>query len=379
MNRTQHILCGLFALPLMLSGCGADNNDTQKDEATITPPDSFNTLDVPVGFEATYINLESGTSSTDSSQPWHIAYKRYNGFSLNSGVSGNGNVQGCIAWQADGAYNNQGQPVKAVIENLSASNTGAAFEQVNSNRCDNLSSDTLSTQISMTDWLVASYGPQGPSFSASTEHSNGWIVRSASSDGNGIHQYARVKVEDVAYQMGQPTIRKLKLSRELWDSNSESFTPAVTSDWLDFSTERQYWDLETNAVVVSTSDWELSVTYNSAARSWDIQVNAGISGPGQAGIGLVTLPESHAFAVTNPTNPQQVYTFFTDKADSIINKPGNFGPLEYNLKGTHDLTANFTVYRISDGTSDYKVQLLSNYGADGLLGSGNLHFRYAPL
>ncbi len=372
MNTSRKLLITLFSVPFLLAGCGGENKKEKTSEL-------FSTLAVSVDQNPVYINLESNTYSTDSSQPWHLSYKRYNGFGLNGGVSGSGNVQGCIAWQAEGAYDSDGNPVKSVIQALTAATTKNQFDKVNNDSCTDLSRDQLSTQIGMDDWLSASYGPTGPSFTAKTENSNGWIVRSASADGNGMYEYARVKVTDIHYQPGNPAIRKLRFASERWDVNSMTFSAAQTSGWLDFSAGRVYWDLETNSAVSGSDGWELSVVYESGQRSWNIQVNAGISGTGSAGIGLVTSVNGNAFAVTDPTNTQQVYTFFTDKSDSIINKPGNFGPLEYNLLGTHDLTANFTIYRLTDGAKSFKVQVLSNYGADGNQGSGNLYLRHAHL
>ncbi|MBU2873038.1 hypothetical protein [Marinobacter salexigens] len=377
----------IFALALLpaLVACGSSSDSNIDTTPTPEVPESaaYITIDSTHN-ERVYLNMNSGSTFTESEKTgqelWHLSYKRYSGFALNGGIAGDGEVAGCTAHHYPQLYDDNGQPQPAEFETLNKDNTQTDFEAVTTESCDTLITDSLTTIINMDDWLQAAYGPSGPSFAAKDDTSNGWIIRSGDADGNGQHHYARVKVEEVGYDSGTtPTTRKLKLTRELWDSNSQSFGAQETSEWLDFSEQRVYWNMNTNSIVSSDQAWDLSIAVN--GRSWDLQTNAGVSGPGNGGVGLVVLNggEGSAWDVTNPGSPDQVYTLFTDAATGALTDPGNFGPLEYNVTGTHDMTANFTVYRIHDGLEDYRLQILSNYGEDDDQASGHIYLRYEKL
>lgn len=371
----------IFALALLpaLVACGSSSDSATE----VAESAAFVTIDSTHN-ERVYLDMISGSTFRESErtghESWHLSYKRYSGFTLNGGVAGDGEVAGCTAHDYPQLYDENGQPQPAEFEKLNKDNTRADFESVTTASCDTLISDSLTTIITMDDWLQAAYGPSGPSFAAKDDTSNGWIIRSGDADGNGLHHYARVKVAEVNYDSATtPITRKLKLARELWDDNSQSFDAPETSDWLDFSDHRVYWNMSTNSVVTADQPWDMSIAVN--GRSWDLQTNAGVSGPGNGGVGLVALNggEGSAWDVTNPGSSEQVYTFFTDATTGALTEPGNFGPLEYNVTGTHDMTANFTVYRIYDGLEDYRLQILSNYGENDDQPSGHVYLRYEKL
>lgn len=372
----------VFALLPMLVACGGSSDSDSVSDDTQQTNIRYLTLDSTHN-ERVYLNLDTGHSFRESEKTgqnnWHLSYKRYSGFGLNGGVSGGGQVKGCSALVYPALYDNNGRPVEAEFNNLTADNTLADFQSVGVESCSELAADELDTMIEMEDWVTVVPPPTGPDFNASTDLSNGWIIRSGAKTANGDHHYARVKVSEVDYQSGEASVRRLKLSRELWNSNTQAFDAADESGWLDFSTARAYWSMTSNTAVVAGQDWDLSVVAN--GRSWDLQANAGVSGSGAGGVGLVVLNDGNgtAWDVTNPTSTAQVYTFFTDAVEGALTEPGNFGPLEYNVTGSHDMTPTFTTYRVSDGSGDYRLQILGNYGENDDQMSGHIYLRYEKL
>lgn len=153
-----------------------------------------------------------------------------------------------------------------------------------------------------------------------------------------------------------------------------AFAPAAESPILDFSNTIVYWDMETNSIVSSDDDWELSVKV--ADRDYQIQVNGGASGDGEAGVGVLQV--SDAFSVTDPENIGEVYKYFGDSVSGALSTPGSYGPLQYSVEGNHLMWPTFATYMIKDSTNSlFKMQILGNYGAEGTSLSGNLVLRYA--
>ncbi len=365
----------------IFSGCGGSSSSSSDDPqdnltASDSPSYSYVTLDASAG-EKVYLNLSTRqTVTVDDS--WHVAYERFIGFSLNGGVSGSGTVSGCIAKHYAALYDDSDEPVSSEFQALSADNTQADFEAIDASACSDFISDEIKTHIDDENWLEASFGASGPSFSPSSDpQKNGWIIRSAAQNADDLHEYGKVRVAEVNYQSGETTTRQIKLASSLWNHDTQTFSTETTSDWLDFSDETAYWDMETNTVATANNDWELSITV--VGQSWDMQVNSGVSGPGLAGVGLVTVESGAAADVTDPTNTQQVFRFFSDTASGALKTPGDFGPLEYDVFGTHDMTPNFAHYLITDGTQTFKFQVLSNYGETDDQSSGNLYIRYQEL
>lgn len=363
----------LFA-SMLLVACGG-SSDSKNDVTDGTNNDAtapLTTLDAATDTtQAAKLDLSSGQTVTDDA--WQVAYQKYIGFKTNGGFSGAGSVEGCIAHQHEALFDDDGNAVLAEFQALNLENTAAAFAAVNKASCTDFMQDSLKTVINLGDWLAADYSTGAPVYSALDEPQNGWIVKSSSEDtATGAHSYARVSVKDVNVSFGAAASRKLTFSVEGWDTSTETFSAAIDSPVLDFSSDRAYWDLETNSIVSADDDWDLSVMVN--GQSYDLQVNGGASGNGSGGIG--TLLVDHAGAVTNPTDTAQVYRYFADSAIGILSEPGNYGPLQYSVAGEHKQWPTFTTYLIKDGDSYYKMQVVSNYGADGTAASSNLYIRY---
>jgi len=372
---TSKKLLAVLVSSALLSACGSsssndsDDNQTPEVPAPELPKYSVANLDASDASQAAMLDLVSGSVVTDDT--WQIAYQKYAGFKLNGGFSADGNVSGCVAHEYAALFDADGNPVVDEFKALTATTTVTEFDKVDATACTEFEFDALKTSIKTEDWLDADYSQGAPVYSAKAD--NGWIIRSA--DGE---SYARVKVKTVEVAFGQTTTRKVVLSSENW--NGSVFEAAVDSPELDFSNTRAFWDLETNTLVTEAGDWDLSLTVS--GRDYPLQVNGGASGSGTAGSGAV-MAAGGVDAVTDPTDTTQVYKYFADSASGVLSSPGNYGPLQYAVDGGHAMWPTFTTYLIKDESEAesrlFKVQLLSNYGESGELGSANLVFRYEEL
>ena len=105
-----------------------------------------------------------------------------------------------------------------------------------------------------------------------------------------------------------PRSRKIVLAVENWNASTSSFNATVDSPELDFTNSRVFYDMESNTIVNESANWDLSIKVD--GRDYPLQVNGGASGNGSGGIGLLLKAKAaDAFAVTNPTNTQQVYKY----------------------------------------------------------------------
>lgn len=131
---------------------------------------------------------------------------------------------------------------------------------------------------------------------------------------------------------------------------------------MDFALEAEV-DCEANA-----DTWDLM--FEVAGRSWSIWTNGGVHGTGHGA----------AFGPMSPAAASEAY--------SIADIPGWFADprggafLEYpwytySVFGTHDISANYRVFAIDTGTSKYKLQVRSYYGASGA--SARLQLHYAEI
>jgi hypothetical protein len=370
----------LIALTAALAACGSDS-DTQAIDTKNGQADLSNYTDINATTGAAYLDLASGHTVTKS-ENWQFAYEKYVGFSVNGGASGDGTVSACIAYTPEGIYDAQGKPVQSAFEALTRKNTQDDFNAVNIASCnsDDYTFDSISAFIKNSDWLAADYSQGAPIYSASTEATNGWIVSSASNDQNGNTHYGRVKVNEVFYESGVK--RAITFSLENWDANGTVFEAVNISPEVNFTTDRQYWDMESNSVVTENDDWELSIKVD--GHAWVMQINASVSGNGKASVAHILVDSANL--VTDPTdigNTGEIYKYSTDSSASSMNGPGNYGALHYGVDESHNMWPNFTTYLYKDDTGEntryFKAQIVSNNGEDGTLASGNLYVRYAEV
>ncbi len=379
-NITQ-LMATLFASSLLVAcgGGGSGSSDTPTNPDT-TDTSMYNDLDATNPGTATKMDLNSGHTVTDDS--WQIAYQKYIGFKTNGGESGTGQVEGCVAHEYKDLYerdsdgklvlDNQGKPkpIKSEFEALNKENTLANFAAVKKSSCTDMMKDTLKTQIVTESWLDYDRSQGAPVFSAKA--GNAYIIRSSAGDG-----YARVKVKDVNVSLTAPPTTQITLSVEKWNADASAFDAAVDSPVLDFSRNRVFYDFDTNAVVTASDGWDLSIKNDLEGRDFPMQVNGGASGDGKGGLGVLVL--ASADDVRDPTDTAQVYKYFGDTVEGVLSKPGDYGPFQYSVAGQHKMWPTFTTYLIKDGENYYKMQVISNYGKDGTLPSGNLHIRHEAV
>jgi hypothetical protein len=90
-----------------------------------------------------------------------------------------------------------------------------------------------------------------------------------------------------------------------------------------------------------------------------------------------------AFDVLDPKSSTQIYKYYSDSADGAMNGPSNYGAFAYGVDDSHNMWSNFTTYLFKDGSDEnaryFKAQIVSNYGEDGTLASGNLYVRYSEV
>lgn len=387
----------IILLPIiLLTACGAadskDTNNQSNNPSTSvvdngdSSQDSLAQVHKPI-----FLNLSSGRK-VDKSEHWHISYQENRGFTLNSGISGSAKVTGCTAKvyptlysDKDAGYgkNRLHLPVKEAFKKLTPANTLADFNKINKQACTKFKADDeKASRIKRDQWLKLTQGFIIPIFSAETAKSNGWLIRSAKADANGLYQYAKLKVGEVKFSI-IPRKQELVFHTKAYDDNSQSFASSWSaSKPLSFLNRYAYWDLETNKEVGKEDDWEIRIynygkdEHSDHGRIWSLQLNSSFSGTGDAGVGMLkkTLAE-----ISNPMDSSQVYQYAIDNPRSTLSAPGNFGPFQYNLYGQYKMTPNFTIYLIKDGAKTYKFQVLGNYGKDGKAKSGNIYVRYSEL
>jgi len=354
------------AATLILAGCGSTNSGDPGEKMSYKTV----TLDASNAGSDARLNLVTGEKVTDNS--WHFGYQKFLGFKTNGGISGSGGVTACLAKKYDDLYDTEGNPVAAEFSALNAENTEEDFINVTLADCNDsdYGVDKVETYIEQTDWVEASMGATGPVFSAKNDPSNSWIVRSA--EGN---TYARVKVKELDVNLSAGT-RQIVLSSERYTAGS-GFEAPTDSPPLVFSTDKAYWDMETNDIVRDTDDWDMAISKD--GRAYPLQINGGASGSGNGGVGILIngYVESN---VTDPTDRDQVYTYFKDKADGpMVGEPGDYGPYEFAVIERMKMYPTYSIYIIKKDDKYFKVQILSYYGADGTAGSGNMVVRYQEL
>lgn len=347
-----------------MQGCNSSSDDNGSPTSGSTPPTSSSgnlaTLDATKA--KARLNLATGELTTEEGN-WQVAYQKYIGFSLKTGV------KACLAHEITTLYDADSKPIEAEFSKLTKDNTLAAFNQVDINNTDICTpvADTVNPQISSDAWWTYNPDPTaGGKVTVHTDDTNGWILKSA--DGKA---YARIKFTEFATRQ-----YTMKMNVEKW--NGSSFDAAMQTPNLDFSSETAYWDLETNSVsTIDNSNWELK--FSKQGRDILIQVNGGASGKGQAGVAGKdgALQVASVDDVTDPTNTAQVYKYFADGAEGAFTKPGDFGPLEYGVgEGNHDMWPTFATYLIEDNSNFYKMQVISNKGESGSDPSATLVIRY---
>lgn len=266
---------------------------------------------------------------------------------LNGGAAGPGGVVGYCLCQ-------QGDPSDAEVMAMTAESELDDFLAVSA-------ADLPADDAWVADELAAAisgwYDYDVVAHAVTPAPDNVWLMRSASGGA-----WAKIHVVDIQ-DATQTDAGKVTFELAVQTSQGAPFDPTV-SVTLDAAGGAAYLDLETGAEVGAADDWDVML------EGWDVRVNGGVSGDGQAG--AVLSGESFA-AITDASNvPAVVYA-----GDAF---GGAFVTSEwyrYDLAGGHQIWPTFQVFLVRRGDTVYKVQLVGYYGEAGA--SRQITFRYAPV
>lgn len=338
--------CGLAALVLLAACDGSPTGEGGPDE----PEFLTVTLDGSTGWA--YADLDAAAPAVTVANPatntaWDIAVNATS-VMINGGQAGPGGMLGWCLCQNEAATNDQ---VKAFTpESQLAAFTGATAALAPADPAA-WKVDSLASAI--TGWW--SYNTTTHVVSANPARV--YYVRTAEGTA-----WAKLRVTALTdpqrAHAGKVTLE--------WALQTSAAGPlgAVRQATVDVANGRVYFDLGTGAAGTAT-DWDI------ALEGYDIRVNGGASGSGQAGAVLAT--ESFD-AITNAASPPA--TVF--KGDSYGGVFKNQPWYRYNLTGSdHQVWPTFNVYLLKRGATLYKVQLTSYYGPAGE--TRRISIRYAKL
>lgn len=354
-------------LPIALSGialAGCNSSGGSSNEGGGETPSNAEEIHIDSSSGAqTKVDLDSGTSVQDDN--WHVSYQKYVGFALNGGVSGSGNVAGCVAAEFETLFDDEGNAVADEFMKLTGSNTLESFESVTMDSCDSFESDSLETRIEFDDWVDYNF----LTHQVSAKEGNAFLIKH--SDGSTMSRFSVTSLNND---------KDTTINVEQWNNGWKT---ARDIDF-NFADQRVYIDLDTdNPNATETDEWDISFVVD--GRNYLIQINGGASGDA---IGAVADVEADIVsgAAFDPTDEEVVspYHWGADATTGIMDGPGNYGALHYGVDGGHDMWPTFTTYllqqEIADGVYQYyKVQVISNTGPEGGLASGNLVYRYEVL
>lgn len=336
---------GLVAL-LLLSACAESST------GPATEPEELLTVTLDGSTAWAYADLDAATPAITVANPatngdWEIAVNATS-VMLNGGQAGPGGMLGWCLCQNEAATGAQVQAFTAETQLAAFTAVTAASAPADPAvwRVDSLTS-------AISGWW--SYNPTTHVVSA--DPSKTFLVRTAEGAA-----FAKVRVTALA-NATQTHAGKVTLEYALQPSATAPMgaTKQVT---VDVSGGRVYFDLVTGAVSTA-ADWDL------ALEGYDIRVNGGASGGGQAG----AVAASASFeSITNAAEPPAT-VFKGDSYGGIFKtKPW----YRYNLTGTdHQIWPTFDVYLLRRGSTLYKVQITSYYGSAGE--PRRITLRYAKL
>lgn len=345
--RTFRRAAGCVALSSLAVAC------SDSDPAVPTEPEGpgYDSLTVNAAAGWTYVTLGDpaqlvtpGDPATSSS--WDLGLYATS-VSLNGGAAGPGEVLGYCLCQ-------NGPAGDEAVKTMTAESELSSFTSVTTADipADSLwMSDDLSAAIQ--DWYA--YDPQTHQIAPSEKV---WVMRMASGSA-----FAKMHVTGIAGG-SQAAPGTVTVEWALQPAAGAPFEATQSLD-VDLSPGAVYVDLDAGTTVESTSpDWDLWF------EGWDIRVNGGVSGSGQAG----ALTTSEAFEEVGDASEPPPSLFRGDAFGGVFASSPWY---RYNLDGQHQIWPTFDVYLVKRGSTVYKVQLVSYYGEAG--DSRQITFRYSPL
>jgi hypothetical protein len=340
MRRHRPVLrVALASLLLPAIACSSDeiNAPPQTPEGTITVDASTGWAYASLG-EGGVVSVGDPTSSTD----WDLGFNATRAM-LNGGAAGPGGVVGYCVCQNEGASDEE-------VVAMTADAELADYEAVTAADIPAASSfEAEALQTAISGWY------SGTGAGAAAEDDAAWLLRL--SDGT---SYAKLRVGELA----GPTAEHAGTVTVEWavqPTAEAAFEPAQ-SITLDASTLTRL-DLNTASLSPSDTDWDISL------EGFDLRVNGGVSGSGQAA--ATPSPEPFLDITTAATDPRAY------QVDGFAGVFGSHPWYRYNLTGENIIHPTFNVYLIKRGDEVYKVQLIDYYSTAG--DPRNISVRYTRL
>jgi hypothetical protein len=341
--------CLLFVAVTALAACSDSTDPAGVEE----PQETFATMTVDASEDWSYVTFtESGAqpatvADRSTSTGWHIGFFATR-VMLNGGAAGPGEVLGhCLCQNASATDD--------AVMAMTADDELAAFEGVTAAMIptddDAWQSDALAAVID--EWY--SYDFQTHTVSAAPE--NVWKVRTAAGDA-----YAKFHVTTIE-DAGRASAGRVTFAYALQPSAGADFG-AVQTVTVDLAQGPVHFDLDTGSEVGEEGDWDLHFS------GYDIRVNGGVSGDGQAGAS----PAGAAFGDVADASDLPGFLYAGDAFGGVFDEHSWY---RYNLQGQHQIWPTYDVYLVKQGEAVFKVQLVNYYGETG--DSRQITFRYAPL
>lgn len=345
--RTMKAAASCIAVSFAVIAC----SDSDPVGPTGSEGPGYDSLTVNAAADWTYVTLGNPAQSVSpgdpaSSSAWDLGLYATS-VSLNGGAAGPGDVLGFCLCQNSSASD-------AEVRVMTGASELTDFTAVTAADIPDDSlwlSDDLSAAIQ--DWYA--YDPQTHQIAPAGKV---WVMRMASGEA-----FAKMHVTGISGG-DQSAPGTVTVEWALQPSAGASFEATQAFD-VDLSPGVVYFDLDAGAVVASGSpDWDLRF------EGWDIRVNGGVSGSGQAG----ALTTTETFAEVADASEPPPNLFRGDAYGGVFAASPWY---RYNLDGLHQIWPTFDVYLVKRGTSVFKVQLVSYYGEAGE--SREITFRYSPL
>jgi HmuY protein len=327
-NETQHHVFAALALAACLvAAC----------DASTTDPDgpAERTLTVDASADWVYVDLDEtaqvvSVADPATSEAWDIAFFATS-VMLNGGAAGPGGVSGTCLCQNEDATAAQVMAFTAEaelvdFESVTATSVPASAEFVE---------DELDPAL--TEWY--SYNPV--THVVTPNPARVWKFRTAEGDA-----YAKVHIVGIA-DAAQTHAGRVTVEYALQPSAGAAFG-AVRQVTVDASTGPVGIDLESGAAS-SAAGWDIRVD------GWNLLVNGGTSGPGQAGAVVV----EEAFEAITDASDLTASHYSGDAFGGVFVESPWY---RYNLTGQdHHIWPTFDVYVVKRGDEVYKVQIINYY------------------
>lgn len=347
-DSSRRIITRAFAIVALASAAAACSDDDP-----IGPvEESFGTLTVDAGADWAFVDLGTPASQVQVADPtssgaWDIGVFA-TGIMLNGGAAGPGDVQGYCLCQNENATN-------AAVMAMSADSERAAFEAVTS--ADLPADENAWVSDALAPAIDGWWSYDMTSHTVAPVTDRVWAVRTAEGTG-----FSKFRITSLA-NGSQQSAGEVTFEFATQTAAGEPFG-SIQSLTVDVAAGPVYVDL-LEGTVSDESDWDLLF------EGYDIRVNGGVSGSGQAGALLAG--EDFGDVVDGGELPAN--RFVSDEFGGVFEaKPW----YRYDLQGNHQIWPVYNVYLIRTGNEVYKVQPVSYYReSDGE--ERHITFRYAPL